>query len=142
MTAPYSGQCACGRVSLAIDAEPLATRQCWCRQCRRISGGGPGNNAMFPGEAVTITGELGSAAWTAASGNTLTFRFCPSCGTQVYAQSSGRPHLKTVRFGMLDEPHGLKPQMAIWTSEAPEWAVIDPALERHEHQPPAPPPRT
>jgi hypothetical protein len=47
-------------------------------------------------------------------------------------------HLKTVRLGVIDEPHGLRPQMAIWLDDAPEWAIIDPALEQFRGQPPAP----
>ncbi|OCC24565.1 aldehyde-activating protein [Croceicoccus estronivorus] len=140
MTAPYSGRCACGQITLTIAGETLGTRQCWCRQCQKIAAGGPTHNAVFRSEDVEVQGVLATAAWTAASGNTLTFSFCPSCGTQVYGQSSARMHLKTVRFGVIDEPHGLKPQMVIWTADAPEWAVIDPALERFEGQPPNPAP--
>ena len=133
----YTGRCACGQVSLTIDAEPITTRQCWCRQCQQIAAGGPTHNAIFPAEAVAITGELGASGWTAASGNALTFHFCASCGTQIFGQSSARPHLKTVRFGAIDEPHGLRPEMVIWTDDAPDWAVIDPALEQHAKQAPA-----
>ncbi len=139
MGAPFTGRCACGAVTLRIDAAPVGTRQCWCRQCQQIAAGGPTHNAIFPAEAVHLEGELSAATWRAASGNTLTFHFCPSCGTQAFAQSSARPHLKTVRFGMIDEPHELKPEMAIWTGDAPAWAVIDPGLEQHTGQPPAPP---
>jgi hypothetical protein len=139
MAAPYTGRCACGAVTARVEAEPIATRQCWCRQCQQIAAGGPTHNAMFPTEAVHFSGELASASWRAASGNRLTFHFCPRCGTQAFAQSSARPHIKTVRLGMIDEPHGLRPEMAIWTADAPTWAVIDPALEQHTGQPPAPP---
>jgi len=137
----YTGQCACGSVHLTIDAAPVATRQCWCRQCQTIAAGGPTHNAMFPAEAVTITGTLHHAAWTAASGNTLTFHFCPACGTQVYAQSSARLHIRTVRMGVINSPHDLAPQAIIWTDDAPAWAVFDPALPRFARQPPAPPPQ-
>jgi hypothetical protein len=134
----YTGRCACGAVSLKIEGEVMATRQCWCRQCQQIAAGGPTQNAIFAAEAVQFEGKLASASWTAASGNTLSFWFCPRCGTQAYAQSSARPHLKTVRLGMIDEPHGLKPEMAIWLSEAPAWAQVDPAIPHFEQQPPAP----
>ncbi len=137
----YSGRCACGAVTLQIAAKPLLTRQCWCRQCQTIAAGGPTNNAMFPAEAVAIEGALGSATWPAASGNTLTFHFCPGCGTQVYAQSSARPTVKTVRMGVIDQPHDLAPQTVIWTDEAPAWAVLDPALAHFERQPPPPAPK-
>ena len=136
----YTGRCGCGRVTLAMAGDPVLVRQCWCLQCRRIAAGGPANNAAFKTGDVAISGELASHAYVAASGNTLTQWFCPSCGTPLTAQSSARPHLLTVRFGAIDEPHGLRPDIAIWTDDAPEWAVIDPRMERFPRQPPAPAP--
>ncbi len=129
----------CGAVTLSTTGEPVATRQCWCRQCQQIACGGPTQNAIFATSDFSVSGVLGSSLWRAASGNTLTFHFCPSCGTHIYGESSARPHFRTVRFGALDEGHGLRPQMAIWTDDAPAWAVIDPALESWPQQPPAPP---
>ena len=136
----YTGRCACGAVTLEITGESRGTRQCWCRQCQRIAAGGPTHNAIFKTADVSISGQLAASHWTAASGNQLTFHFCPSCGTQVYAQSSARPYMMTVRLGMIDEPHGLRPEVVIWTDDAPAWAYIDPALDRWPGQPPAPPP--
>ncbi len=132
----YTGQCLCGSVKLAISGETIGTRQCWCRQCQQIASGGPTQNAIFKADDVAITGQVAHSEWIAASGNALTFHFCPSCGTQIYAQSSARPHLKTVRMGAIDAPHDLKPQVAIWTEDAPAWAVIDPLLEQWPQQPP------
>jgi hypothetical protein len=134
----YTGRCACGKVTLAISGEPIQTRQCWCRQCQQIAAGGATHNAIFRTEDVAIDGELASTGYVAASGNTLTLHFCPSCGSHVYGQSSARLHFRTVRFGAIDEPHGLRPQIAIWLDDAPEWAVIDPAIEQFPGQPPAP----
>ena len=141
MPAPYTGRCACGAVTLRIKGEALTARQCWCRQCQQIAAGGPTNNAMFRSGDIEIEGELGSCEWHAASGTALTFRFCPSCGTQICAQSSARPEIWAVRLGAIDEPHGLRPRMVIWTDDAPNWAVFDPDLEQWPRQPPAPPPK-
>lgn len=138
MTAPYSGRCNCGAVSVTITAEPVATRQCWCRQCQKSAAGGPTNNAMFSTEAVELTGLRGDYVYVAASGNVLTQEFCIECGTPVVARSSARPQFRTIRLGLLDEGHGLGPAMAIWTEEAPPWALIDPALENWSQQPPPP----
>jgi len=133
------GRCACGAVKAAIGGEPVAVRQCWCRECQQIAAGGPTHNAMFRTVDVQLSGQLASHFYVAASGNTLTQSFCPACGTPVMGQSSARPQFRTIRLGFLEPGHGLAPQMAIWTAEAPPWARIDPALERHERQPPAPP---
>jgi hypothetical protein len=135
----HTGKCGCGKVVLAISGDTLGVRQCWCRQCQQIAAGGPTHNAIFRAEEVTISGDLASHAYIAASGNTLTQWFCPACGSHVYAQSSARLHLKTVRLGVIDPPRDLKPRMVIWTEDAPDWAVIDPTLEQHPQQPPPPP---
>jgi hypothetical protein len=135
----YSGRCACGKVKVSISGKPLATRQCWCRQCQYATGGGPAHNAMFRTDDVRFEGELAANTYRADSGNTISQWFCPACGTPVYVESSARPHIRSVRIGVIDQPHDLAPRMAIWTEMAPPWAVIDPSLERHERQPPPPP---
>ena len=135
-----TGRCNCGSVTAAFAAPPVQTRQCWCRQCQKAAAGGATHNAMFNTADVSLSGELGTWSYLAPSGNTLTQSFCPGCGTPVFAQSSARPQFMTIRFGLLDEPHGLSPQMAIWTEEKPDWAVIDPALPTYPQQPPAPRP--
>lgn len=134
----YTGRCSCGQISLSISGEPAVARQCWCRHCQQIATGGPTHNAMFRTEDVAVTGQLASTSYVADSGNTLTAWFCPGCGCHIYAQSSARPHFRTVRLGVLDRPHGIRPQMIIWTAEAPEWAVFDPALTRFPGSAPAP----
>lgn len=137
----YKGRCGCGAVTATITGEPVGVRQCWCRQCQQIAAGSATTNAMFATSDIAISGELASHPYQAASGNTLTQSFCPACGTPVMGQSSARPQFRTMRVGFLDEGHGLAPQAIIWTSEAPPWAVIDPALEQFSGQPPAPQPK-
>jgi hypothetical protein len=134
----YTGRCACGGVRLSISGEPVAIRQCWCRQCQKLCGGGPSHNAMFHTHDVAIDGELATHSYLADSGNTLTQWFCATCGNPVYAQSSARPQFRTVRIGVIDEPHGIAPRMAIWTEAAPAWAAIDPRLDQFPRQPPPP----
>ena len=139
MTAPYTARCACGSVGATVRGEPLGVRQCWCRQCQQIAAGGPTNNAMFLAADVELTGELGCHSGPAASGNILRQYFCARCGVPVYGQSSARLHLMSLRLGFLDEGHGLAPSAAIWLDDAPDWARIDPAMEKFERQPPPPP---
>ena len=136
----YAGQCQCGAIGATIAAEPIAVRQCWCRQCQQVAGGAATNNAIFPTDAVTMTGTPATHSYIAASGNQLIQHFCTECGTPVCAESSARPQFRTFRLGFLDPGHGLAPQAAIWTSDAPPWAAIDPKLERFEAQPPPPQP--
>lgn len=136
---PYRGRCACGAITADISGEPVATRQCWCSQCQRLAAGGPTNNAIFRASDITLNGEPAAHGYVASSGNTLIHSFCAACGTPVMARSSARPLFRTVRFGFLEPGHGLFPQMAIWTDDAPAWAVLDPRLDHFARQQPMPP---
>ena len=138
MAAPYTGRCQCGAVTAKIKGEPLLVAECWCRQCQKLTGGPGTTNARFNLDDIEMSGELASLDYTAASGNSYSQMFCPKCGNPVMAKSSGRPTARTLRLGFLDAGHGLKPGIAIWLSEAPDWAVIDPDIDRHDTQPPIP----
>lgn len=129
-----SGRCLCGAVHFTLTREPLATRICWCRDCQHLAANGS-VNLMVDSDALQITGEVADYVKTADSGNRITRQFCPVCGTQLFARSSARPQFAVVRAGNLDEPSSIRPAMNIWASSAPEWACLDPQLERVEQQP-------
>ena len=80
----------CGAVRYSIEAEPLFTRHCWCRDCQYIGAGGGTVNVFFPSEAVKVEGALAEHASPAASGNLMHRRYCPSCGTPVFTQTEAR----------------------------------------------------
>lgn len=137
----YTGRCNCGAVTATFSAEPIAVRQCWCRQCQKVGAGSATNNALFLNENMVMSGELGWYSYLADSGNTVEQGFCPACGTPVIGRNSGRKHASVIRLGFIELPHDLRPSAAIWLDEAPAWAVIDPAVEQYPRQPPAPPAR-
>ena len=131
-----TGSCLCGSVRYETEAQPLTARACWCRLCQTIGAGGPTVNVAFPTEGMRITGDLRDYSSVADSGNRMHRRFCPVCGTHMFSEAEARPHLIFVRAGTLDDPGIARPEMTIWTSEAPAWACFDPDLPRIERQPP------
>lgn len=137
---PIEGGCLCGAVRYQATAEPIMTRNCWCRVCQYFASGNATVNVVFPKDAVTVTGELKDYASTADSGNKMHRRFCPNCGTQVFSESEARPQLIIIRAGTLDDPEIAKASGVIWTASAPSWGYIDPKLPQFEGQPPAPAP--
>jgi hypothetical protein len=106
--------------------------------CQYIGAGSSTVNAMFNTSALQVEGKLSEYCTVADSGNYMHWRFCPQCGTHVLATSERRPHLTVVRVGTLDNPELVRPGTTIWTSMAPSWAPIDPALPKEERQPPPP----
>ena len=133
---PLTGGCLCKAVRYSISAEPIVTRECWCRVCQYLGAGSSAVNACFPSAAVTVVGALTDHRCTADSGNIMHRSFCPACGTPVFSAAESRPHLLFVRVGTLDDPRAAPPDMAIWTASAPRWACIDAALPQVAGQPP------
>jgi hypothetical protein len=131
-----TGGCLCKSVRYEINAEPIITRVCWCRLCQYLGAGSGTVNVCFPSAAISITGTLTDYSSIADSGNVMHRRFCPKCGTQMFSEAESRPHLIFVRAGTLDDPEVAKPAITMWTSDAPTWACMDPALPKVEKQPP------
>lgn len=130
----FAGACLCGRVRYEIDAEAGPSRVCWCRDCQRIAANGT-VNVIFPSDAIQVSGSPARHEKAADSGNTVTRRFCASCGTQLFSDSTGRPGLTVVRVGTLDDPSAVKPTSNIWVGSAPSWACVDASLEQFKGPP-------
>ena len=139
----HRGRCLCGQVSLTIDADPLAARMCWCRDCQRIASGSATVNVLFPEASVHYEGRLSTIRLTADSGNTVERGFCPECGSQMYSRTIEPAGLPIrVRAGTLDDPELMPPQAQIWVSSAPSWAPLDPNLPQYPKAPPPAPQST
>lgn len=128
--------CLCGQVRIAIDAEPMAARQCWCRLCQYLGGGTGPVNVCFPSDKIAVTGKVRWHESIADSGNKMERGFCPECGTPLFSRTEARLHLTFIRAGALDDPDLLGPQAVIWTDAAPAWAHLDPDLPHHPTQMP------
>lgn len=135
-----TGGCLCGSVRYRLSAEPVVTRICWCRDCQHIASNGT-VNALVSSTAIEVSGEPAEYTSQADSGNQVRRRFCPRCGSHLFADSSGRPHLTVVRAGTLDDPSSVRPSANIWSASAPGWACLDAGLERIDRQPVPPQPQ-
>ena len=134
-----TGSCLCGAVQYQVSGEPLIARLCWCRVCQKISGNGTAN-AIFPSDAVTVTGAMGCYRSVADSGNEISRHFCVTCGCHLFASSAASPQFRVVRVGTLHDPSSIRPQLNMWAASAPAWACLDPALKREAGQPGSPQP--
>ena len=136
VTTSITGGCLCRAVRFEFNAEPVATRLCWCRLCQKIAAGNATVNVCFPAAALRLQGELRDYVCVADSGNRMHRRFCPQCGVHLFSEAEARPSLMFVRGGTLDDPSIVRPTATIWISSAPDWACIDESLEQFEGQPP------
>ena len=133
----YTGGCLCGSVRYTASSEPIVTRACWCKLCQSLASGNATINLAFAAKDVTITGELHDYESVADSGDKMHRRFCPSCGVHMFSHAEEKSEMLVVRAGTLDDREQVNIEGIIWTSTAPNWAVLDSNLPHFEGQPPA-----
>ena len=112
-----SGGCLCGAVRYQLTGEPINVRLCHCRLCQKATGQAFFARALFPRDQVQIEGETAGFR----SSEDLERRFCPKCGTGVFAGRISTPERISVTLASLDEPDALKPEAQIWTSRRIGW---------------------
>jgi hypothetical protein len=131
-----TGACLCRSIRYRLTVEPVISRICWCRDCQYLAGNGT-VNAIFPSNALEIYGSPSEYISAADSGNQVRRRFCPKCGSHLFADNTGRASLTVVRVGTLDDPSSISPVANIWSSSAPAWACLNPVLHTVDKQPQA-----
>jgi hypothetical protein len=99
---------------------------CHCLACQRRTGAVNSNQARFPREQVTIAGQSTAWARTAESGSTVTFRFCPTCGSTVYWESESFPEYIVVAIGNFADPTFPAPTIAVWEESRHPWVLLPP----------------
>ena len=109
MAAQVTGGCLCGSVRVIAAGDPYRVGLCHCLDCRKHHGANFFAAAMFPANAVTITGET-----RAFEGR----HFCPACGGSVFNRFGDEVE---VHLGALDEPGRFTPTYECWTVRREPW---------------------
>ncbi|MGB0504771.1 MAG: GFA family protein [Pikeienuella sp.] len=98
-----SGGCLCGTVRFTATGTPNRVGICHCLDCRKHHGALFYAAAIYPQNAVTVTGQVNDHKGRA---------FCPRCGSSIFARSGDEIE---VHLGSLDTPNQLTPSYESWT---------------------------
>ena len=115
-----TGGCLCGDVRIEAVGKPYRVGICHCLDCRKHTGSLFHASAIFPEDAVTITGE------------TREFKgrsFCPRCGSSVFGRSADEIE---VSLGALDAPDQFTPTYELWTVRREAWLPPFPVARRYD----------
>ena len=125
MTAPFQGGCRCGGIRYEVSAEPVFAGHCHCRDCQYASGGPFATVLGVPKAAFSLLqGAYAEYEIEAESGNHVSRKFCPTCGTPLFSELKANPEFWIVKAGTLDDPSWLAPTMQIWCDSAQPWAPM------------------
>ena len=114
------GGCLCGAVRLVARGHPYRVGICHCLDCRKQHGALFHASAIFPVDAVTVSGEMRG------------FRgryFCPVCGSSVLSRSGDEIE---VNLGAFDAPDQFRPTYELWTTRREGWLPPFPLARHYE----------
>ena len=95
---------------------------CHCLECQRRTGSVFGTSARFAREQVkSIEGDATRYVRVADSGNTVTFNFCPRCGTTLYWELQQFPEVIAVAVGAFADPQFPPPGFSVWEERRHRW---------------------
>lgn len=121
---PREGGCACGAVRYRLLSEPLFTHCCHCLNCQRQTGSAFVINLLIEADRVELLeGDPQPVDAPRDDGSTQRIYRCPTCQVAVFSEY-GRPEVRFVRGGTLDEPTGVTPDVHIYTRSKVGWLTL------------------
>jgi hypothetical protein len=126
------GGCACGAVRYRLASEPLFVHCCHCRNCQRQTGSAFVINLLIEADRVEVLAGAPRPVEAARDhGDPQRIFRCPECQVALFSEY-GRPEIRFVRGGTLDDPSGIVPDVHIFTRSKVGWVTIPEATPAFE----------
>lgn len=116
--------CRCGSLQAACTGEPVRMSVCHCTECKRRTGSAFSAQARFLTENINVTGAFCTFVRSADSANTLTYKFCPNCGSTVAYQIDVMPGVVAIPMGAFGEEELPTPAYSAYERRKQHWVSI------------------
>jgi hypothetical protein len=127
-----NGSCACGATSYVIsDDTGIDVANCFCRACRRATGGTFVTWATVARDRFRWTGKRPRVFTSSAHGRRY---FCGVCGAQLALFATKSPGTIDVTVATFARPERYPPNRSIWTSTRLAWVPEQPGLPREPRE--------
>jgi hypothetical protein len=136
MTMERQAACSCGRLRIRLAGEPRLVSSCHCLACQRRTGAVFGSTAFFPRDQIVASdGEDRTFVRGSEVGSSLTFHFCPNCGSNVFWDNSRMPDLVCVAVGAFADPSFPAPVRTVWAKTRHAWLTFPEHIPVHPGNP-------
>jgi hypothetical protein len=124
MSVPREGGCSCGSVRYRLTSDPLFTHCCHCLNCQRQTGSAFVINLLIEADRVELlAGDPQPVDVPRDDGSHQRIYRCPACQVAVFSEY-GRPDVRFVRGGTLDQPSSVTPDVHIYTKSKLGWITL------------------
>ena len=119
-----TGGCSCGAVRYRLTSEPLFVHCCHCLNCQRQTGSAFVINLLVEADRVEVlSGEPQPVDAPRDDGSAQRIFRCRLCQVAVFSEY-GRPEVRFVRAGTLDDPSAVTPDVHIFTKSKVPWLTL------------------
>jgi hypothetical protein len=126
------GGCSCGAVRYRLASEPMFVHCCHCLNCQRQTGSAFVINLLIEAERVELlSGEPAPVDVPRDDGSAQRIYRCPACRVAVFSEY-GRPEVRFVRGGTLDDPSSVAPDVHIYTRSKLPWVELPESVPAFE----------
>ena len=126
----YTGGCLCGAVRYKVIGEPVRVENCHCNDCLKVTDASFATNVFVKEEDLVIeSGVTKSYQHKSDSGNMMTKKFCPECGSQIFSYGTGSPGVVGINVGSIDDANDIKPQITVYAARALPFSHEDKSTE-------------
>jgi hypothetical protein len=126
------GGCSCGAVRYRLASEPMFVHCCHCLNCQRQTGSAFVINLLIEADRVELlAGEPEAVDVPRDNGSAQRIFRCPDCRVAVFSEY-GRPAVKFVRGGTLDQPASVAPDVHIYTRSKLPWVTLPESVPAFE----------
>ncbi|WP_304186521.1 GFA family protein [Phenylobacterium aquaticum] len=131
-----SAACSCGQLRIEVRGEPRGVGVCHCLACQRRTGSAFAALASFT-PPYQVTGEATEYVRQGDQGARFRFRFCPTCGTNLFHTEEGfEARSVSVALGAFDDQADLPPpQVSVYDSRRHPWVQLSPDAQVFDRDP-------
>ena len=129
-----NGSCHCGKVVFEINDSLSDVNKCYCKTCRKLSGGAYSVVARVSSNAFKIIkGDEFLHTYESSPGKVR--YYCNDCCSPIFVTVKSQPEFVRIRLGVLDFEPKVNIVGHIWVSEKPDWHYINDSLPKHSEWP-------
>jgi hypothetical protein len=129
-----TASCSCGQLRIEVQGEPRGVGICNCLACQRRTGSVFAALASFAAP-FKVVGTATEYVRVGDQGARFTNRFCPICGTTVFATEDGDNESVGVAVGAFADPAFPAPKSSVYDSRRHPWVQLPPGTRTFEKDP-------
>ena len=126
----HSGSCLCGQVTYILRGKPENQVHCHCMAFKKATSASFATLVYYKEENFEkINGKTSIYEYVSDRGNTLIKEFCKNCGSLLYGTNTGRPGIRSIYVGCLDDTSFVEPKWNVFISRQLPFISIDKNLD-------------